>query len=70
MNSNVRKYNVIIKAGESTFIKYRNVTNLLRLTTYLDAKHTGWMWYNVYDSNTRLQVASFTRHKRPTSRHV
>lgn len=62
------KYTVIVKADASTFLKYRNVNNLLRFTAFLDSKHSRWRWFNVYDKKTRQQLASFTNKAPPTSR--
>ena len=46
------KFRCIVKvsvAGADRFLKYRNVTNLDRFTSFLNDKHKGWKWYNVYN---------------------
>lgn len=69
MNSSNLRYRVIVKVGSDTFIKYRGVNNLLRLVAYLDRTFPDWRWFNVYDSS-RVQIANYTKNKRPTSRFV
>ncbi len=71
------KYVVIVKIKNNPdrtahCVKYR-VTDLIKLTEFLDRKWTGWLWYNVY-SNTGVnkgeQLANFTKNKRPETRFV
>ena len=71
------KYNVIAKVGNpgdnpsapSGFIRLHNVVDLLDLTAnYLDRDWPDWRYFNVFDANTRLPVASFTKNRRPTQK--
>lgn len=59
------RYNVIIKANADTFLKYRNVSDLLKLTYWLDVNWPGWRFFNVFDSKSKNQIASFTNKNRP-----
>ena len=70
MLQNKARYNVIVKVGEERFLKYRNVTNLLRFTSFLDDKHSTWRYFNVFDTVTKKQVGNFTSAHRPTTRHL
>ena len=70
MALNASQYNIIVKVGEDTFLKYRRVTNLLRFTGWLDKQHSSWRWFNVYDAKTRTQVASYTKASKPARRYV
>jgi hypothetical protein len=71
------RYTVIVKIGNKPdgsahCLKYR-VTDLLKLTQFLDRKWPGWKWFNVYAKtgiNKREQLASFTKNSRPISRSV
>lgn len=71
------RYTVIVKVGNKPdgsahCLKYR-VTDLLKLTRFLDNKWPGWKWFNVYAKtgiNKGEQLASFTKHNRPTARFV
>ena len=59
-------YTIITKVGEQRFVKYRNVSNLLRFTDFLDKKFPTWKYFNVYDKKSKKQIASFTINNRPT----
>jgi len=61
-------YNVIIKAGDNHFLKYKRVVNLLTLVRYLDQNFPGWRWFNVFSRRTKQQIGSFTRYNRPSTR--
>ena len=63
-------YSVIIKADVHKFLKYKNVTNLLSLTAYLDKNFPTWKYFNVYSSKTRQQIASFTINDKPKFKNV
>lgn len=64
------RYNAIVKVGQNDFLKYKNVTNLIRFVSFLDDKHSMWRYFNVYDSDTKKQVGNFTSRHRPTSKHL
>jgi hypothetical protein len=69
MKGEKKKYHCIAKVGPEKFVKY-NVNNLVKFTSYLDRDFPDWRWYNVYDKETRNQVANFTKNNRPTSARV
>ena len=60
-------YTTITKVGVDQFVKYRNVSNLIRFTHFLDNKFPTWRYFNVYDKKSKKQVASFTKENRPFS---
>lgn len=50
------KYNVILKCqkkGIGTFVKYRNVTNVMRLVSYVERNIGIVIFANLYDSETK-----------------
>lgn len=67
------RYTIIVKVGNKPdgsahCLKYR-VTDLLKLTHFLDRKWSSWKWFNVYAKtgiNKGGQLASFTKNNRPT----
>jgi len=67
--SPMTKYTIIVKVDNEQFIKYRNVTDLIRLTAHLDTRFPTWRYFNVYDKN-REQIGSFTNRSKPTSKHI
>lgn len=58
-----------VKADGTKFVQY-HVNNLLKFTEWLDKEYPDWRWYNVFDSTTKQQVASFTRHRRPQTKYI
>lgn len=72
-----KKYKVIAKIknnpdGTAKCVKY-GVSDLIKFCQFLDKNWKGWTWFNVYSnqgSNKGIQVASFTKHKRPVSKFV
>ena len=60
----IKKMVCIVKIESDTFLKY-HVNNLLKFTDFLDEKHSNWRYFNVYDKETKQQVESFTKKKRP-----
>ena len=74
----IQMYNCITKILISTdprteektyrFITYHNVTCLLKFTTFLDTKKSGWVYFNVYNATTRAQITSYTINERPQSK--
>ena len=62
------RFKVIIKVGASPtdFIKYRNVTNLDTLQSYLDRKFPDWRFINVYDDKTKEFVECIKKNKGTT----
>jgi len=51
------------KRGEDKFLKY-HVRNLIKFVQFLDEKHSGWKWFNVY-AKSGEQLASYTVNNRP-----
>ncbi|UZR95958.1 hypothetical protein [Chondrinema litorale] len=64
-----RKYRCIAKVTSEKFVKY-NTSNLLDFTDFLDEKFPGWRWFNVYSKNTRKQLGSFTKKRRPDQKNI
>ncbi len=48
MSSKKIGFNVIVKVGNTKFIKYRNVTNFNNMINYLNQHFVGWRWFNYY----------------------
>ena len=59
-------YTIITKVGKDQFVKYRNVSNLIRFTDFLDNKYPDWKYFNVYDKKSKQQIASYTINNRPS----
>jgi hypothetical protein len=55
--------------GNAQCVKYI-VSDLIAFTQFLDHKYPTWRYINVYDYYTRIQVANFTKNKRPTQRKI
>jgi len=69
--TSVKKYICIAKVSDEKFVRY-HVNNLVRFSQFLDKHHQKWRWFNVYsyDGLTKgTQIASFTKHNRPTDKH-
>ena len=64
-----KKYRVIVKVGDSKFLKY-HVNNLLKFTSFLDAEFPNWRFFNVFDYDTREQIANYTRNNKPITSKV
>jgi len=64
-----KRYVVIAKVGNEKFIKHRT-SNLLLYTNYLNKNWSDWRYFNVFDKETRLQLASFTKNRIPTKAHI
>lgn len=63
----MKRYTLIVKAEHTPakFVKYR-ASDLLKFCAFLDKRWPSWTWANVYDKETREQVGSFTKYRRPT----
>jgi hypothetical protein len=64
-----KKYVCIAKVGHDKIVKYR-LSDLMSFTKFLDENWSDWRWFNVYDKESREQLASFTRHNKPTAKHL
>lgn len=64
---NKKKRSVIVKVGNTQFVKYEYVNNLPRFALFLNAKFPGWRYANVFDRETGKQISSFTKNKLPTT---
>ena len=67
-----KKFSCIVKIGNNPdktakCVKYRT-NDLLKFTRFLDGKYPSWTWYNVFLKETRMQIANFTKFKRPISK--
>lgn len=64
-----KKRAVIVKIGKNKtdFAKWSYVNNLVKFALYLDKHHPEWCYMNVYDRETRVQIASFTKANRPVT---
>lgn len=74
MGATAKKYRVICKTenrwNRSAITRKWNVTDLKKFEKFLDEKFPTWTWFNVYDKETRVQVASYTKFDRPSTRKV
>jgi hypothetical protein len=69
-----KKYRVIVKIGNNPdgsayCLKYR-VNSLKKFCGFLDRVWSDWKWFNVYSNvgiEKGIQLASFTKNKKPTS---
>lgn len=64
-----KKYSCIAKIGnnpdgKAKCVKYR-LNDLYKFSQFLDKKFPTWSWFNVFLKETRMQVSSFTKYKRP-----
>jgi len=67
-----KRYLAIVKIGNNAngtahCLKYR-FNDLLNFTKFLDENWSDWKWYNVYSNlemNKGIQLASFTKNRRP-----
>lgn len=57
-----KKYKVIVKVGNDTFLKY-NVTSLSSFVRFLNSNHSTWRWFNYFDYKSGVQVGSYTNYK-------
>lgn len=69
-----KKYKVIAKVGNNEngtakCVKY-NVNDLVKFSQFLDKQFPAWTWFNVYSKESKLQLGSFTKFKRPVSRFM
>lgn len=65
-----KKVNIIVKVSNGDFLKYRGVSDLLKFTTFIDEKHNGFRFMNVFDPTTKEQITSFTKGNPPTQKKV
>lgn len=65
-----KQYSCIVKVDAERFVKYRTVNNLLKFTLFLDTNFPEWRYYNVYDKETKQQINSFTKNKRPQQSQI
>lgn len=69
------KYIVNTKSGERNadgserWLKH-HVNNLISYANYLDTNFPKWCFFNVFDKETRLKVAQFTKNSRPSKKTV
>ena len=68
----MKKYKCIVKlhtpAGDH-FLKYRT-SDLLKFTKFLEEKHQGWKWFNVYDRISGQQLDWYSINKKPLTKHI
>jgi hypothetical protein len=64
-----KKRAVIVKTGKGKedFAKWNYVNDLVRFTSFLDRQFPDWCYMNVFDKETKQQIASFTKNNRPHS---
>lgn len=73
----IKRYTAIVKIsnkpdGSAHCVKYR-FDDLLKFTSFLDTKWSGWKWFNVYSNkggNKGVQLGNFTNKNRPVSRFL
>ena len=61
------KRTVIVKTDTKDFAKWEYVNDLVRFTNFINTKYPNWRFMNVFDKETRQQIASFTKKNPPTS---
>ena len=59
-----KKYICIAKVSDNHFVKYR-LNDLLKFVAFLDTRWQGWRWFNVYDKQSKQQIANYTNRHRP-----
>jgi len=64
-----KKYKCIVKVEAQKFLKY-HVNNLLSFTRFLDREYPNWVWFNVYDVNTKKQITNYTKFNKPRYKTV
>ena len=72
-----KRYCAIVKIGtkpngDAHCVKYR-FNDLINFTFFLDKAWPDWKWYNVYsnlETNKGVQLASFTKNKRPEKKSL
>ena len=52
-----------VNANETKTWNY--VNNLVSFTRFLDKTYRDWRFMNVYDKNSDLQIANFTKYNKP-----
>jgi len=62
----MKRYICIAKVDDQHFVKYR-LNDLLKFTAFLDTRWKGWRWFNVYNKQSKEQIANFTNKRRPTT---
>jgi hypothetical protein len=60
---------VKVGVGKSSdhFVKY-HTSNLLDFVNFLDKDYPTWRWFNVYNTKDNIQIANYTKNKRPTTK--
>lgn len=61
----MKKYNIIIKVNEKSFLKYRNISNMRSFLNFISRRYPKFRWANIYDGHTRKQIDSFTQKSMP-----
>lgn len=57
-----QKVNVIVKVSDNKFLKYRGVTNLNSLVSYLEKHYPSFRWFNYYAGvRPYNQLGSYTK---------
>lgn len=67
MNQSKKKRAVIVKTGKGKedFAKWEYVNDLIKFTAFIDRTFPSWCYMNVFDRETKLQIASYTKNNRP-----
>lgn len=65
----MKKYSCIVKVGNDKFVKYR-LSDLLKFVEFLDREWSDWRWFNVYDKESKTQLANYTRANRPSRKQI
>lgn len=60
-------YSVIAKTSSKTddFKKWRNVTDLIKFTQFLDRVYPQWKFFNVYNKKDKQHLDCFKQNYRP-----
>ena len=52
--------------GKTKVVKYEYVNNVPAFKKFLEKTFQDWYWMNVFDRETKRQIANFTKNNPPT----
>lgn len=65
----MKRYACIVKT-KNKHLKF-HTTDLLNFTTFLERHYTGeWLYFNVFDKETREQLGSYTTNNKPNTKQI
>jgi hypothetical protein len=60
--NNKRKFVIIAKVDNETFVKYR-CNDILNCLNFIQKKYSGFRYANIFNKVTRVQINSYTKNK-------